>query len=161
MKHNSERWKAMATLMRPSAIEQAMKSISSQQSRMEKVIAGLARSTFTETAVQSAASYQSEMSKAMAALAGPSAIEQAIRVFTKSHRILVTDPRFLSGMAESIAGIDFGKNISVVNQAEYEDKFSEASNELSDASDNRSFIKIFDKMSPIFQLFLFCNGPHT
>jgi hypothetical protein len=148
--------KAMAASAVPSVIDIARQSMASQQqSLMDKVMAASAVPSVIDIARQSMATQQqSLMDKAFAAWTGSSTIETALKIFTESSHLLLTEPDCFAAMAESIADIDIRQHIYAFQQTE-DHEIVEQSSQLYDAKDSQSFIQFFQSLPPYLQAALF------
>ncbi len=148
--------KIMAASAVPLVIDIARQSMATQQQLlMDKIMAASAVPLVIDIARQSMATQQqSLMDKIMAASAVPSAIETALKIFTESSHLLLTEPDCFAAMAESIADIDIRQHIYAFQKTE-DHEIVEQSSQLYDAKDSQSFIQFFQGLPPYLQAALF------
>jgi hypothetical protein len=79
-------------------------------------------------------------------------LKKTLQVFTESRHLLIAEPNCLEAIAESIDDID--RHISVDEQTKTSVDFSDSCQQLCNAKDSQSFIKIFKSLPLGIQLFL-------
>ena len=136
-----------AEMARPSAIEQAMKSIASQQSVWEKIKADMARPSAIEKAMKSTASQQLVWEKLKTEMAKPSAIDHYLKVIARSKDLFINNPNCLAIMAESIVS----SNAAEISDESFTNDFEYIAEELSNTPDTVSFFNVFSKLPDIFK----------
>ena len=143
--------KAMAAMARPSAIDKAIQSFASQQSAIDKAMAAMARPSAIDKALQSFASQQSAIDKAMAAMAGSSSLEHAIKGFASASSVILTEPSYLSEMAQALSAVNFES----INISSIEEELDNAESAFHSVEDGKNFLSVFSNLPPLIQAILF------
>jgi hypothetical protein len=141
----------MAAMARPAAIDKALQSFASQQSAIDKAMAGMVRPSAIDKALQSFASQQSAIDKAMAAMAGSSSLEHAIKGFATASSFILTDPSYLSEMAQALSAVD----LESINISSIEGELENAESAFRSVEDGKKFLSVFSNLPPLIQAILF------
>ena len=142
---------AMAALARPPAIEKALQSFASQQFVIDQAMAAMARPSAIEKVLQSFFSQQSAIDQAMAALAGSSGLKNAIKSFATASSVILTDPSYLSEMAQIVSAVD----LDSINIWSIEGDLENTESEFSSMESRANFITVFSNLPPLIQAILF------
>lgn len=140
--------KAVATFGRLSAIDKAMTSFAAQQSAIDKAMATFVRPSTIDKAIASFAMRHSAIEK----MIGPftlqqSSIEKIISSFAKSSSLLVSEPNYLSELANIISTVD----INILDASSFEDELEQSCSQLEEVDGGKSFVNIFKNLPPLVQ----------
>ena len=84
-------------------------------------------------------------------MARPSALDQAIREFAKASSVILTEPSYLSEMAQLVSNID----LSRIDASSIEKSIENTESELSSIESKASFLSVFSNLPPFIQAILF------
>ncbi|HJS15911.1 MAG TPA: SH3 domain-containing protein [Rheinheimera sp.] len=156
-------YKAMAAMTGPLAIEKTMAAMTGS-SVIYKAIAAVTGPLAMEKSM-AAMTGSSAINKAMAAIANLSALNPAIQSrsanqvhlehvlkgFANASSVILTEPSYLSDMAEIVSRID----LDSVDLASIEREFENTESEFASIENRANFVSIFSSLPPSIQAILF------
>ncbi|MFM5679280.1 SH3 domain-containing protein, partial [Aeromonas veronii] len=143
--------KAMAAMARPSVIDKALQSFTSQYSAIDKAMAAMARPSAIDKALQSFASQHSTVNNAMAMLVSSSGLENALKGFAKASSVILTEPSCLSEMAQLVSTID----LDSINLSSVEEDLENTESKFNSMENKATFVSVFSKLPPFIQVIFF------